>query len=342
MSTTAQQLADLVQGHIQGDGTLVISHARTLREAQPGDITFVENNKHANALKECQASVFVAPESIALEGRTVIQVGDPLNAFIAIVRHLHGRAEPPPHGIDPMSSVHPTATIGAGVSLFPFAVVGEGSTVGTRCQIHSGVVIGRHCHIGADVILYPNVVLYDNTIVGDRVIVHANAVLGGDGFGYRVLDGRHVKVPQLGRVEIGDDVEIGAGTTIDRGTFGATRIGEGTKIDNLVQIAHNCQIGRHNLLISQVGIAGSSSTGDYVVAAGQVGIVDHVHIGDRAVICAQAGVTKNVPAGECVLGAPATPVREQKRMLICLEKLPDMRRDVRQIKQRLGMNEEAA
>jgi UDP-3-O-[3-hydroxymyristoyl] glucosamine N-acyltransferase len=165
-------------------------------------------------------------------------------------------------------------------------------------------------------------------------------VLGADGFGYRPHGGRHVKVPQLGHVEVGDDVEIGACTTIDRGTFAATRIGEGTKIDNLVQVAHNCRIGRHNLLVSQMGIAGSSTTGDHVVAAGQVGIVDHVHIGDRVVIGAKAGVTGDIPTGERVLGAPATPEREQKRILISLEKLPEMRRDLRRIKQHLGIKDE--
>ena len=151
-------------------------------------------------------------------------------------------------------------------------MVGEGSVLGARCRLHSGVVVGRNCRLGDDVVLHPHVVLYDGTILGNRVIVHANAVLGADGFGYRFQGGRHVKMPQFGSVEIGDDVEIGAGTTIDRGTFQATRIGAGTKIDNLVQIGHNCQIGKHNLFVSQVGIAGSCSTGDYVVMAGQVGV----------------------------------------------------------------------
>jgi UDP-3-O-[3-hydroxymyristoyl] glucosamine N-acyltransferase len=177
-------------------------------------------------------------------------------------------------------------------------------------------------------------------VLGSRVIVHANAVIGADGFGYRFQNGRHVKVPQLGGVEIGDDVEVGACTTIDRGTFQATRIGEGTKIDNLVQVAHNCRVGRHNILISQIGIAGSCSTGDYVTIAGQAGLADHVHIGDRVMIGARAGVTKDIPAGERWLGAPATPEREQKRILMTLEKLPEMRRDLQQIKRRLGLDAE--
>ena len=282
----------------------------------------------------------MVPSSLPTNGLTVIQVADPLTAFVAIVRHLHGRAEPAPQGIHARAFVDPTARIGADASIYPFASIGEGSEVGARCRIHSGVSIGRFCKLGDDVVLYPNSVLYDGTVLGSRVVVHANAVLGADGFGYRPLNGRHVKVPQLGSVEVGDDVEIGACTTIDCGTFQATRIGEGTKIDNLVQIAHNCRIGRHNLLVSQLGIAGSSSTGDYVVIAGQVGVTDHVHIGDRAIIGARAGVTKEVAAGERMLGAPATPEREQKRILMTLEKLPELRRDVRRIKQHLGLGEE--
>jgi UDP-3-O-[3-hydroxymyristoyl] glucosamine N-acyltransferase len=337
---TVRQLAELVHGQVHGDGDLVITAARPLGEAQAGDITFVEDDKHAALLHDCPASAAVVPLNVPVNGKTLIQVADPLTAFVIIVRHLHGRAEPPPHGIDPRAAVHTTAQVGMDASVFPFAVVGEGSVVGARSQLHSNTVVGRYCRLGDDVILYPGAVLYDGTVLGNRVIVHANAVIGADGFGYRFQGGRHVKVPQLGHVEVGDDVEIGACTTIDRGTFQATRIGEGTKIDNLVQVAHNCRIGRHNLFVSQMGIAGSSSTGDYVIVAGQVGIVGHVHIGERSLIGAKAGVTKDVPPGQRMLGAPATPERDQKRILMSLEKLPEMRRDIRHIKQHLGLEDE--
>jgi UDP-3-O-[3-hydroxymyristoyl] glucosamine N-acyltransferase len=360
VTVTVRQLAELVHGHVLGDGDLPIAAARPLREAQPGDITFVEDGKHAHLLHGCRASAAVVPSGLRIADcrlqidprqngssqsaicnlQSAIEVADPLAAFVTIVRQLHGRAEPPPHGIDPRASIHPTAQVGPDASIFPFASVGEGSVLGARCRLHSGAAVGRFCRLGDDVVLYPNAVLYDGTVLGHRVLVHANAVLGADGFGYRLQNGRHVKVPQLGRVEIGDDVEIGACTTIDRGTFQATRVGEGTKIDNLVMVGHNCQIGRHNLFVSQMGMAGSSSTGDYVVIAGQVGIVGHVHIGDRATIGGQAGVTKDVPAGERMLGAPATPEREQKRILMSLEKLPEIRRDLRRIKQQLGMKDE--
>jgi UDP-3-O-[3-hydroxymyristoyl] glucosamine N-acyltransferase len=340
VSATVRQLAELVKGKLQGDGEAVIRAARPLDEAQPGDITFVEDEKHARNLHECRASAVVAPASVRLNGQALIQVADPLAAFVLIVRHLHGRDELPPHGIDKQASVHPSVHLGANVSVHAFAVIGAGSVLGDSCRVHSGAVIGRDCTLGNDVTIYPNAVLYDGTMLGNRVIVHGNAVIGADGFGYRDQNSRHVKVPQLGHVEIGDDVEIGAGTTIDRGTFQATRVGAGTKIDNLVQIGHNCRIGCHNLLVSQMGIAGSSSTGNYVVVAGQVGIVGHIHIGDRAMIGGQAGVTKDVPAGQHMLGSPATPEREQKRILMTLEKLPEIRRELRRIKQHLGLADE--
>jgi UDP-3-O-[3-hydroxymyristoyl] glucosamine N-acyltransferase len=339
VTTTVQQLAELVHGQVVGDGGVLIHSARPLEEAQSGDITFVEDEKHLRQLAACKASAAVVSGLISVSGIPLIQVADPLVAFVTIVRHLQGQAEPVPHGIDPRACVHPTAKIGSWASLFPFAGVGESSVLGERCLLHQGAVVGRNCRLGDDVVLYPNAVLYDGTIVGNRVLIHANAVIGADGFGYRLHDGRHVKVPQLGHVEIGDDVEIGACTTIDRGTFEATRVGEGTKIDNLVMIGHNCKIGRHNLFVSQMGIAGSSSTGDYVVVAGQVGIVDHVHIGDRVMIGAKAGVTKDVPPGQRILGAPATPEREQKRILMTLERLPELRRDIRRIKQHLGIKD---
>ena len=339
MPTTARQLAELVRGQLSGDGDLVIQSARSLREAGPGDVTFVESERYAVQLPACRASAVVVGPALAVHGLTAIRVADPLAAFIAIATHLRGRPEPPPRGIDPRACVDPTAQVGPDPTILPFASVGAGTVVGARCRIHNGAAVGRNCRLGDDVTVYPNAVLYDDTVVGHRVIVHANAVLGADGFGYRLQDGRHVKVPQLSHVEIGDDVEIGAGSTIDRGTFGPTVVGAGTKIDNLVQVGHNCRIGRHNLLAAQTGIAGSCSTGDYVTFAGQVGVADHLHVGDRAVVGAKTGVTRNVPADERVLGMPALPVGQQRRVWVTLEKLPDVCRDLEQIKERLGLSD---
>jgi UDP-3-O-[3-hydroxymyristoyl] glucosamine N-acyltransferase len=337
---TLRQLADLVQGQIHGDGDLLIHAARPLDAARPGDISFVENANYQNQLASSAASAVVVPADLTVADRSVIRVADPLSAFVQIARLLHGRSAAVASGVHERAYVHPGARLGEGVNVGPFATVGEGCDIGPRCCIHSNVVVGRDCKVGADSELFPGVVLYDGTVLGERVTVHANSVLGADGFGYRFQDGRHVKVPQLGHVEIGDDVEIGACTTVDRGTFQATRVGAGSKIDNLVQVGHNCQIGRHNLFVSQMGIAGSSSTGDYVVIAGQAGIVDHVHIGQGAVIGAQSGVSKDIPAGQRVLGAPARPEREQKRILILLEKLGAMRHDLQRIKRHLGLGDD--
>jgi UDP-3-O-[3-hydroxymyristoyl] glucosamine N-acyltransferase len=340
MSASVRELAELVGGKILGEADTIVHAARPLEEAQRGDITFLEDDKHLRRLTACKASAAVVPPSVTAAAIPLIQVTDPLFAFISIVRHLQGLKEKEPTGIDPRASIHPTVRLGVEASVFPFACIGEGSSVGARCRIYAGAVVGRFCRLGDDITLYPHAVLYDGTILGHRVTVHANAVIGADGFGYRLHNGHHDKVPQLGHVQIGDDVEIGACTTIDRGTFQATVIGEGTKIDNLVQIGHNCKIGRHNLLVSQMGIAGSSTTGDYVVVAGQVGITDHVHLGDRVIVGAKAGVTKDVPPGLRMLGAPATPEREQKRILMTLERLPEIRRDLRRIKQQLGITDE--
>ncbi|HEY7153674.1 MAG TPA: UDP-3-O-(3-hydroxymyristoyl)glucosamine N-acyltransferase [Gemmataceae bacterium] len=351
MQATVTHLAELVQGRVHGDER-VIHAARPMNEAGPDDITFIESDRNARHLKNCRARTAIVPAALAVrhgelvgaEGTplTLIEVSDPLTAFITLVHHLHGQPEQPPAGIDPRAAIHPRAQIGADATLHPFVSVGEGSILGARCRLHSGAVVGRDCRLGDDVVLHPHAVLYDGTRLGNRVIVHANAVLGADGFGYRFQDGRHVKTPQFGSVEIGDDVEIGAGTTIDRGTFQATRIGAGTKIDNLVQIGHNCQIGKHNLFVSQVGVAGSCSTGDYVVLAGQVGVADHVHIGDQTIIGARSGVPRDVPAGERMLGAPARPESEEKRILLSLGRLPELCRDVRHLKQRLGLDRDAA
>lgn len=341
MSTTVRQLAELIQGEVEGDGDQVIRAARPLCDCGPGDITFVESERHVARLQQQRPAAAVVPRVAAVPGLTLIRVADPLAAFAAIVRRLHGLAEAVPHGIDPRAAVHPSARIGPEPSIYPFAAVGEGTSVGARCRIHSGAVIGRHCVLGDDVTLHPGAVLYDGTSLGNRVIVHANAVVGADGFGYRMQNGKHVKVPQLGRVEVADDVEIGACSTIDRGTFDATRIGEGTKIDNLVMVGHNCRIGRHNVFVSQVGIAGSCTTGDYVVMGGQVGIADHITLGDRVMVGAKSGVMRDLPAGEHVLGAPALPEGEQKRIFISITKLPDLCRDVRKIKEHLGLEEPA-
>ncbi|MCZ2341989.1 MAG: UDP-3-O-(3-hydroxymyristoyl)glucosamine N-acyltransferase [Bacteroidales bacterium] len=337
---TVRQLAEQVRGEVLGDGDVLISNARTLFEAATGDITFVESERYRSVWENSPAAAAIVNAAIPINGRPLIRVADPLSAFATILLNFRKPTTPPVAGhIHPSACVHPSAQIGTGSSIAPFAVIGEGAEIGARCLIHSGVAIGRNCRLGDDVVIYPNTVLYDNCQLGNRVIIHAGCVLGADGFGYRVQNGRHVKVPQLGTLEIGDDVEIGASTTIDRGTFGPTRIGEGTKIDNLVMIGHNCQIGRHNLFASQVGIAGSCTTGDYVVMAGQVGIADHRTIGAGAILGAKTGVVRDIPGGTRMLGLPAKPDRVEMRIWNFHEKLPQFLKDLRRIKKHLGLED---
>jgi UDP-3-O-[3-hydroxymyristoyl] glucosamine N-acyltransferase len=340
VTATVRQLAELVSGNVLGDGDVVIQAARTLQEAQSGDLTFVENAGYVPMLNQSKASAAVVPADVALPGKTLIQIADPLMAFVNIVQHLQGKTVRQPTGIDRRAIVHATAKVGPGASIEPFVSIGADTNVGKHASIHANVVIGNNCWLGDDVVLHPNVVLYDNCVLGDRVIIHANAVIGADGFGYRFHDGKHVKVPQLGHVVIGNDVEIGAGATIDRGTFQATTIGDGTKIDNLVQIAHNCKIGKHNAIAAQVGIAGSCTTGSHVMMGGQAGVKDHIDIGAGAMICARSGVIHDVPAHARWFGYPAQDERDAGRMIALLKKLPEIRKELLRVLKHLGLAEQ--
>lgn len=339
MAVTVRQLAEMVQGVVVGDGGLVVHSARTLQEAQPGDITFLENAKQGLRLTQSQATAAVVPLGLPVCAKALIRVADPLLAFCSIVQHLQAKSTPGFLGIDPRAEVASSARIGEDPSIHLNVVVGEKTTIGDRCRFHPGVVIGENCRIGDDVVLHPNVVIYDDSVLGDRVTIHANSVIGADGFGYRFQQGRHVKVPQLGNVVVGNDVEIGANSTIDRATFGSTTIGEGTKIDNLVQVAHNCRIGKHNILAAQVGIAGSCTTGSYVLMGGQAGVSDHNDIGDGVMLGAKTGVFKDVPAGQRMFMYPAQTERDAGRIMACLKRLPAMRKDLLRILKQLNLEE---
>lgn len=327
------ELAHLVGGQLVGDPNLQVLGAAPLGEVTEGQVTFIDDAQRASRAAESPALAVIAPKAVECGDKPCIHVDDVHAAFATIVTAFAPRRAKTLKGISPSAIISPTAKLGSNVAIGAGATVAEEVCIGDDVTIHAGVHIMAGCQISAGVTIYPGAVLYDDTIICERSIIHAGAVLGAYGFGYRQENGRHMATSQLGNVVIGANVEVGANTAIDRGTYSSTRIGDGTKIDNLVQVAHNCQIGKHNLLCSQVGIAGSTSTGDYVVMAGQVGVRDHVHIGDGATIGAMAGVSNNVAAGISVFGAPAIPERDQKIQLASLAKLPEMRKEFKKVRQ---------
>ncbi len=341
MSMTVRTLADWLEGEVLGDATRVIEKAQSLAKAGPAAIAFFLGDRNPIQLKGCQAgAVLVVPRlrdalASAEYGPAFILVDDPKQAFIEVAGRFAPRRARPEIGISVDAYVSATAQIGKNTNVHPGAHVAAGAIIGDHCDIYPGAVVGRSCRIGDDSVLHPNVVLYEEVVVGNRVIIHAGAVIGADGFGYRTVDGRHERIPHFGTVRIEDDVEIGACTTIDRAMVDETVIGRGTKLDNLVMIAHNCEIGRHNLFVSQVGLAGSVTTGDYVVCAGQVGIADHVHLGTGSVLGAKAGVHKDVPAGERQIGVPAIPEAECRRVVMAQLKLPEMRQQLKALERQV-------
>jgi UDP-3-O-[3-hydroxymyristoyl] glucosamine N-acyltransferase len=321
-------IARLVEGTLTGNGELAIQGAATLSVARPGEITLADHPRLAGQLARCEASAVIVPATLQPTDRPFITVNDVHGAFAKVVAHFHPPRQTHFDGISPAAYVHPTARLAPGVEVHPQAFVGADVEIGEASIVHSGVRILDGCKIGPHCTLFPNVVLYENTILGRDVIIHASAVLGAYGFGYATVDGRHNLSAQLGYVEVGDQVEIGAGTTIDRGTYGPTVIGSGTKIDNLVQIGHNCRVGRHNLICSQAGMAGSCSTGEYVIMAGQVGLADHLHVGDGAILGAKAGLMTDAMPGKKYLGAPGVEERQFFRSISLIQQLPELRRQL--------------
>ncbi|HID76919.1 MAG TPA: UDP-3-O-(3-hydroxymyristoyl)glucosamine N-acyltransferase [Planctomycetaceae bacterium] len=331
MQMTLAEVAALVQGKLVGDPNTPISGAAPLDEAKPGDITLIDKAERSGRLAHTEASAAIAPLGARPEGIPVVQVEDVHQAFALVVSRFRPPRLMARPGLSPQAVVAPSAVLGSDVQIHPLATIGEDVWIGDRTTIHAGAHVMGGCRIGEDVTIFPGAVLYENTIVGPRCVIHAGAVLGAYGFGYVCEDGQHRLAPQLGNVVLEAEVEIGANSTIDRGTYGSTVIGEGTKIDNQVMVAHNCRIGKHNMICAQVGIAGSTTTGDYVVMAGQVGVRDHVRIGSRVVLGAMAGVINDIPDGARMVGIPATPEREQMVKQAALAKLPEMRRQLKQL-----------
>jgi UDP-3-O-[3-hydroxymyristoyl] glucosamine N-acyltransferase len=336
MTITLSEVARLVEGQPVGPESLPIVGAATLACARPGEITLADSSRLAAHLARSQAAAVIVGAGFQPSGLPYIVVRDVHAAFAKVVQHFHPRRPPRNLGISPHAQIAASARLSAGVQIHPLATLADDVTIGPRSIIHSGVRLLEGCRIGADVTIFPNAVLYENTIVGDRTIIHAGVILGAYGFGYSLVGGKHQLSHQLGYVEIGADVEIGAVTTVDRGTYGPTIIGDGTKIDNQVMVGHNVRVGRHNLICSQAGLAGSASTGDYVVIAGQVGVRDHVHIGDGAMLGGQSGVMADVPAGRRVVGSPAIDEKEQYHVWAATHKLPAMRKKLHELERQIA------
>ncbi len=346
MAVPIAELAELVDGTLIGDPEVAIMGIATIRNAHPGQITLAVDAHHLRQLDGTRASAAIVPDKLggtnAADGPTastmetpdnltLIRVANPKEAFAVIARTFCPEKPRPATGVSPHAIVPESASVAAEVTIGPRCVIGENVTIGEHSVIHPGVVIMDGTQIGNNVTIFPNAVLYENTIVGDRCIIHACAVLGAYGFGFTSSESGHQPCEQIGNVILQDDVEVGAGTTIDRGTYGPTLIGKGTKLDNQVVIGHNCTIGEHNLLCGQAGIAGSCETGDFVVIAGQAGFRDHVVIGDHVAIGAKAGVAHSLTEPGQYLGSPAVPVRQEIQMIMARQTLPTMRKRLRSL-----------
>jgi len=338
---TAGEIAEILDGQVIGNRDREVTGAEVIERAGETELSFVGSAKNLNRIAGSGSRLIIAPTNVSeslseFSDRTFVLTDEPEAAFLTVLALMMPPRPRQVIGISPQAVVADSSVIGRNTNVHPLAVIGEGVTIGRNCEIHAGAVIGDGCQIGEGVVIYPNTVLYHDVILEDRVIIHANCVIGADGFGYRVVDGRHQHLPHFGNVHICSDVEIGAGTTIDRAKVGETLIGRGTKIDDQVMIGHNCQIGEHNLIVSQVGFAGSVSTGNYVVCAGQAGVADHVHVHDHAIIGARAGVHRDLAGGQSYLGSPAAPVEETTRQLMTIRRLPAMRSSLKTLEKEVA------
>ena len=327
MNYTTGEIARQLDGEVQGDETAVLTGFAALDAAQAGDLTFAENANYFAAAEQSAATAIIAGKEFSSARKIIIRVAHPRVAFARAMAAFFPEPAYAP-GIHPSAAVAASARIDPTAHLGPHCTVGESAQVGAHCVLQAGVVVGDHSVLGEGTNLFPNVVIYPRSQIGRRVRIHAGTVIGGDGFGYVFDSGIQRKVPQIGNVIIGDDVEIGSNSSVDRGALGATIIGQGTKIDNLVQVGHNVTIGEHCILCSQVGVSGSVKLGNYCVLAGQVGLAGHLKIGNHVTIASKSGVMHNIPDGETWLGIPAQPERQAKRVVIAVQRLPDLLKKV--------------
>jgi UDP-3-O-[3-hydroxymyristoyl] glucosamine N-acyltransferase len=336
ISRTLAELAVELQGQINGDGATVIRGVAGIREALPGDVTFLANARYESYLDQTRASAIICSRETRAAAVPLLMVDNPYLAFQRAVRIFRPDVHRPVPGVHPTAVVSGDAVLGHEVSIGAYCVVEAGARIGNRAVLMAGSYVGHGADIGADACLYPRVTVREDCSIGDRCILHPGVVVGSDGFGFAFDAGRYHKVLQVGNVVIGDDVEIGANTTVDRATTHTTQIGDGTKIDNLVQIGHNVIIGRHCIIVAQVGISGSTELEDYVTLGGQAGLVGHIRIGKGAMVGAKSGVSKSVAAETVVTGYPAIPHNVWKRIQALLQRLPQMFQRTRDLEERVG------
>jgi UDP-3-O-[3-hydroxymyristoyl] glucosamine N-acyltransferase len=337
VTLTLEQLAKTSGGELVGDRSLQITGAASLGDATPGEISFFANRKYVGLLRKTRASAVFVPADFAEPITPAqIRVANPTKAF----EHVMVKFAPKPitfaSGVHPTAVVDASAQLGQRVSIQPHVVIEPGARIGDDTVIGAGSYIGHETVIGPACLIYPRVTIRERSRIGSRVIIHSGTVIGADGFGFEMVDGRHQKIQQLGIVQIDNDVEIGANTTVDRSRFGRTWVQEGVKIDNLVQIAHNVVIGKHSVIVAQTGISGSTRVGEHVTMAGQVGIAGHIEIADGSIIAAQSGVAKSIPGGVW-FGYPAVPLAEAKQQIAWIHRLGKLFARVKEIEKKLGL-----
>jgi len=335
VTRTLKELAAALNGHLLGDESIEIRDVAGIREALPGDLTFIANSRYDAYLEETKASAVICARDTRQTSVPLILVDNPYLAFQLAVRIFRPDRDRPQPGIHPTAVVASDAKLGEGVSIGPWSVIESGAQLGARVVVGAHGYVGPRAEIGDDTSLYPRVTIREECVLGARCILHPGVVVGSDGFGFAFDQGRYHKVPQVGNVVIGDDVEVGANTTIDRATTHSTRIGDGSKIDNLVQIGHNVVIGKHCIVVAQVGISGSTELADYVTIGGQAGLVGHIKVGEGAMVGAQSGVTKSVGAHTVVTGYPAMQHGLWKRLQATMQKLPAMFQRLREVEDRV-------